>query len=65
MIWGDTLLEFSLPFDIVIANAYFKKTEDHLVMYKSGINKSQLNFLCLQNMTDLLVKTVRLFIEGV
>ena len=47
MIWGDTLLEFSLPFDIVIANAYFKKTEDHLVMYKSGINKSQLNFLCL------------------
>lgn len=65
MSWGDTLLEFALPFDVVTANTYFKKIEDHLVTYKSGINKSQVNFICLQNMTDLLVKTVRLFIEGV
>ena len=36
---GDTILNFALAFDIVIANTCFKKKEEHLITYKSGTSK--------------------------
>ena len=40
---GDTILDFALAFDIVIANTCFKKREEHLITYKKGTSKSQID----------------------
>jgi len=42
---GDTILDFALAFDLVIAITALKR-EDHLITYKSGIGRSQIDFFC-------------------
>ena len=40
----DTILDFALAFDLVIANTCFKKREGHLITYKSGTSRSRKTF---------------------
>lgn len=57
----STILEFVSAFCFVIANTYFEKREEHLITNKSGVNRSKIDFSYLGNMTDYLVKTIKLF----
>ena len=60
---GDTILDFALAFDPVIVNTCFKKRDEHLITYKSGTNRSQIDFFLVKNYDRLSCKTVRLFQE--
>ena len=41
-----TLLEFAVAFDLTICNSLFKKRDDHLVTFRSGSCKTQIDY-CL------------------
>jgi len=43
---GVTLLDFALPFDLTIGNSLFMKKEEHLVTFRSGRSKTQIDY-CL------------------
>jgi len=43
---GVTLLDFAITFDLTIGNSLFKKREDHLVTFRSGSCKTQIDY-CL------------------
>ena len=45
---GDTILDFALAFDLVIANTCFKKIEEHLITYNSGTSRSQIDFFLIK-----------------
>ena len=44
---GDTILDFALSFDLVIANTFFKK-RGAFNSYKSGTSMSQIDFFMSQ-----------------
>jgi len=33
---GVSILDFAVAYDLSIANSYFRKREEHLIMFKSG-----------------------------
>lgn len=37
---GKTIIEFAMAYDLIIANTYFKKRDENLVTFKSGLNRS-------------------------
>ena len=37
---GKSILDFSMAYDFKIANTCFKKREEHLITYKSGVASS-------------------------
>ena len=41
---GMCILDFAVAYDLIIANTYFKKRDEHLITFKSRFNKSQINF---------------------
>ena len=43
---GVALLDFALAFDLTIGNSLFKKREGHLVTFRSGSCKTQIDY-CL------------------
>jgi len=43
---GVALLDFTIAFDLTIGNSLFKKREDHLVTFRSGSCKAQIDY-CL------------------
>ncbi|XP_020233683.1 craniofacial development protein 2-like [Cajanus cajan] len=45
---GKTILDFSLAFDLTIVNTCFKKREEHLITYKSGMVCSQIDFFLVR-----------------
>ena len=45
---GKTILDFSSTFDLLIANTCFKKRDEHLITYKSGMTSSQIDFFLLR-----------------
>lgn len=40
---ANNILDFALAFNLVLANIYFMKRYDHLITYKSGNNRSQID----------------------
>jgi len=45
---GKSILDFSSAFDLTIANTCFRKREEHLITYKSGVSCSQINFFLIR-----------------
>jgi len=43
---GLTLLDFAIAFDLTISNSLFKKREEHLVTFRSGSCRTQIDY-CL------------------
>jgi len=41
---GVSVLDFAVAFDLLVANSFFKKKEDHLVTFKSRSCKTQIDF---------------------
>lgn len=47
------LLEFTMAFDLVVINSYFRKREEHLVTFGSVVGKIHINYFIFKRM-DLL-----------
>jgi len=45
---GKSILDFSLTFDLNIANTCFRKRDEHLITYKSGASFSQIDFFLIR-----------------
>jgi hypothetical protein len=41
---GKSILDFSSAFDLTITNTCFRKREEHLITYRSGVSCSQIDF---------------------
>ena len=41
---GESILDFAMAYGLVLVNTYFKKRFKHLITFKSGTNKSQIDF---------------------
>ena len=41
---GMSILDFAIAYDLILANSYFKKRDEHLNTLKSRSNKSQIDF---------------------
>jgi Reverse transcriptase (RNA-dependent DNA polymerase). len=53
---GESILEFAIAFDLVLANTYYKKRDEHLITFKSGTNKSQIDFFLTRKVDRLTCK---------
>lgn len=42
-----SIMEFSSVFDLTTDNTWFRKTDDHLMTYKSGVTYSKINFFLI------------------
>ena len=49
---GESILDFAMAYDFVLVNTCFKKRLEHLITYKSGTHKSQIDFSLLVKETD-------------
>lgn len=46
---GQSIIDFALAYNLKIANTCFKKREEHLITYKSGAHRSQIDFFLVRN----------------
>ena len=42
---GEEVLNFTLAYDLLIANTLFRKRESHLVTFRSGQHSSQIEYI--------------------
>ena len=42
---GENILDFGVPYNLVIANTFFRKRDSHLVTFSSGHRSSQIDFV--------------------
>ncbi|KAM1519454.1 hypothetical protein ACFX1Z_022250 [Malus domestica] len=45
---GEAILDFVMAYDLFLANTFFKKREEHVITYKSGSSKTQIDFLLMR-----------------
>jgi len=41
---GVSVLDFTVAYELLVVNSFFKKKEDHLVTFKSGSSKTQIDY---------------------
>ena len=58
----NTILDFAFAFYLVIANACFKKREQHLITYKCGTSKSQINLFLVRKHNRLAPKDCKVIL---
>jgi hypothetical protein len=42
---GEDILNFSIAYDIMVANTFFRKKKSHLITFSSGQHSSQIDFV--------------------
>ncbi|XP_028803128.1 uncharacterized protein LOC114758263 [Neltuma alba] len=45
----QAIIDFSLTYNLKIVNTCFKKRDEHLIIYKSGTHRSQIDFFLVRN----------------
>eukprot|EP00262_Sarcandra_glabra_P012088 TRINITY_DN3039_c0_g2_i3.p1 TRINITY_DN3039_c0_g2~~TRINITY_DN3039_c0_g2_i3.p1 ORF type:complete len:402 (+),score=55.32 TRINITY_DN3039_c0_g2_i3:275-1480(+) len=45
---GGAILDFAVAFDLAIANTFFKKKDEHLITFKSGANRTQIDYFLVR-----------------
>ena len=53
---GKSILDFALAYDLILVNTHFIKRESHLITFKSGQNKSQIDFILTRKRNRVLCK---------
>ena len=56
---GDRILDFCSAGSMVVTNTNFKKPTNHLITYKSGKNKTQIDYILISSTHKHLVKDVK------
>ena len=44
MMQKNSILDFDVSYDMILANTWFRKLDSHLITYRSGGNASQIDF---------------------
>ncbi|KAM1087697.1 hypothetical protein ACFX2B_013050 [Malus domestica] len=55
---GEAILDFAMAYDLFLANTFFKKREEHVITYKSGSSKTQIDFLLMRKEDRITSKEV-------
>ncbi|KAM1110894.1 hypothetical protein ACFX19_010231 [Malus domestica] len=55
---GEAILDFAMAYDLFLANTFFKKREEHVITYKSGLSKTQIDFLLMRKRDRITSKEV-------
>ncbi|GMP25038.1 hypothetical protein CsSME_00002089 [Camellia sinensis var. sinensis] len=50
---GERILDFALASDLVVANTMYKKRKEHLITFKSGLVKSQIDYFLVRKVDCL------------
>ena len=50
---GVSVLDFAVTYDLLVANSFFKKKDDHLVTFRSGLSKSQIDFFLIRTSSSV------------
>ena len=37
---GEAILDFAMAYDLIVANTFFRKRDEHLIIFKCGPNTS-------------------------
>lgn len=45
---GISILDFAVAYKLLVVNSYFMKKENHLVIFKSGITKTQIDYILIR-----------------
>ena len=45
---GVSILDFAVAYKISIVNSYFRKREEHLITFKSGSTKTQIDYFLIR-----------------
>ena len=53
---GVSILDFAIPYNLILANTYFKKRDEHLITFKSRSNKSQIDFFLTRKVDKIACK---------
>ncbi|KAJ7975412.1 Craniofacial development protein 2 [Quillaja saponaria] len=53
---GESILDFAVAYDLILANTFFKKRESHLITFSSGPNKSQIDFVLTKKVDRAICK---------
>ena len=46
---GVSVLDFTVAYELLVVNSYFKKKDDHLVTFKSGSTKTQIDYFLIKD----------------
>ena len=57
------ILDFAVAYDLIVANTFFRKRDEHLITFKSGPNMSQIDFFLMKMIDRLTCKDCK-FIPG-
>ena len=53
---GQTIIDFSMAYDVKIMNTCLEKREEHLITYKSGSSRSQIDFFLVKSVDKRVCK---------
>ena len=53
---GEAILDFAVAYDLIVANTFFRKRDEHLITFKSGPNVSQIDFFLMKRIDRLTCK---------
>ncbi|KAJ7976642.1 Retrovirus-related Pol polyprotein LINE-1 [Quillaja saponaria] len=53
---GESILDFAVAYDLILANTFFKKRESHFITFSSGPNKSQIDFVLTRKVDRAICK---------
>ena len=42
-------MDFAIAFDLVVTNTFYIKEDEHLITFKSGSNKSQIDYFLVRS----------------
>ncbi|KAI8547554.1 hypothetical protein RHMOL_Rhmol07G0205200 [Rhododendron molle] len=60
---GRRILDFAVAFDLIVGNTLYRKREEHLITFKSGANKSQIDYFLARGADLLTCKDCKVFKE--
>ena len=58
---GEAILDFVVAYDLIVANTFFRKRDEHLITFKSEPNMSQIDFFLMKRIDRLTCKDLRLY----
>jgi len=45
---GVSILDFTVAYELLMVNSYFKKKEEHLITFKSGNTRTQIDYFLIR-----------------
>ncbi|XP_058217558.1 uncharacterized protein LOC131328660 [Rhododendron vialii] len=59
---GRRILDFAAAFDLIVGNTFYRKLDEHLIIFKSGANRSQINYFLARGTDRLTCKDCKVIL---